>query len=103
MIRICIAIILILCGLFVYAVGVAGIFRMKYVLNRIHVTASCDTLGTFFVLIGLAVISGFSLTTLKLICILLFIWLTSPISANLLVKAEILGNRNSGEYEVIEK
>ena len=45
MIRLVIAAVLILGGLFVLGIATLGIFRFESVLNRIHVAAKCDTLG----------------------------------------------------------
>lgn len=97
-----IAIVLVLAGLFVLCVATLGIFRMSYVLNRIHVAAKCDTLGAMLVLTGLLIHTGFSALSLKLLLILVFIWLTNPVAAHLLAKAEIDTNPNiTNECEVV--
>ena len=38
--------IFIILGVFVLCVATFGIFRFEYALNRIHVAAKCDTLGS---------------------------------------------------------
>lgn len=92
------------CGLFVLGVATAGLFRLHYVLNRIHASAKCDTLGSMLVLIGVAILTGFSFVTLKLFVIILFVWLTNPAAVHLIGRAEVLTNPYlEDECEVIER
>lgn len=90
-------------GLFVLGVATLGMFRLHYVLNRIHASAKCDTLGSMLVLIGIAILAGVSFTTLKLLCLIVFIWLTNPVSVYMIGRAEVLTNPNlEDECEVVE-
>jgi multicomponent Na+:H+ antiporter subunit G len=89
-------------SMFVFATGIRGLFKMHYVLNRVHVVAFCQTLGMLCLTAGLAVISGLTLSTLKLIVIMLFIWITNPVLSCMVTKAEILSNDNPEEYEVVK-
>ena len=102
MLRAVIATVFILGGMFVFATGVKGIYKMNYVINRLHVTAFCDTLAMLLIIIGLIIISGFSFSTLKLIVILFFMWITNPVISVMITKAEILSGDNPKEYEVID-
>lgn len=78
------AVILILIGVFFEFSSVFGIFRFKYVLNRMHAAAMGDTLAILFVLLGLIIISGFTFTSLKLAVIIVFFWLSGPVSSHLI-------------------
>lgn len=78
--------IFLICGLFVFFFEIYGIFHMKYVFNRMHSAAMGDTNGLLLSLVGLIIMSGFSFTTLKLILVILFFWLSSPVSSHLLAK-----------------
>jgi multicomponent Na+:H+ antiporter subunit G len=89
-------------GMFVFATGIRGIFKMRYVINRVHVAAFCQTLGMLTTTAGLCVISGLTLSTLKLIVIMLFIWITNPVLSSMVTKAEILSNDDPEEYEVVK-
>jgi multicomponent Na+:H+ antiporter subunit G len=90
-------------GLFILGIATFGVFRFNYVLNRIHVAAKCDTLGAILFLSGLAVCSGFSWITLKLILIVIFIWFSNPIANHLVAKTEFETNRELEDMcEVIE-
>ena len=49
---------LMLCGLGIFVIEMIGVFRFKYVLNRMHAAAMGDTLGIGFSLLGLILMSG---------------------------------------------
>ena len=95
--------VLILMGVCVMVIAVAGTFRFKYVLNRMHAAAICDTLGLMLVLSGLMVISGFTALSAKFFAIIVFIWLASPVMSHLIARAEVLTHAHlSEECEVID-
>ena len=50
---------LLLLGLAIFLVQVYGVFKFKYVLNRMHAAAMGDTLGIGVSLTGLILLSGF--------------------------------------------
>ena len=83
---------LLLAGVFIFLTAVVGLYRMKYILNRMHAAALCDALGIFLVLAGLAVLRGLSMAAMKLVLILLFLWITSPVASHLLAEMEIETN-----------
>ncbi len=93
---------LILAGVAVMVIAVVGIFRFSFVINRMHITATCDTLGMLMVLLGLILLCGFSATSLKLALILIFVWLASPVSSHLISRLEKEHNpRIEEECEVV--
>ena len=95
---------LLLIGLIIIALAIFGIYRFNYILNRMHVAATCDTLALFIMLIGLIFLNGLSFTTLKLVSIIVFFWLTSPICSHLISKVEKETNEKiEEECEVIER
>lgn len=78
-----------LCGLLIFFIEMVGVFRFKYVLNRMHAAAMGDTLGIACSLIGLIIISGASFTSLKLFCVIAFLWFSSPTSSHLIARLEV--------------
>ena len=101
-IRFTVAVLLMVGGLSTLFATAVGMFRFKYVLNRIHVAAKCDTFGVLLTFSSLAVMSGLSFTTLKLLLIIVFIWLANPVSAHLIAHLEVATNPQvKEEYEVI--
>ena len=79
----------IICGILVYIIELIGIFKFKYVLNRMHAAALGDTLGLGCMIIGLIVINGINLTSLKLLCVPVFLWISSPTASHLIARLEV--------------
>lgn len=84
----------IVCGLVICLLELFGLYRMKYVMNRMHAAAMGDTLGISTCLLGLMICSGFNFTTLKMILIVVFLWFSSPVSSHLIARLEITTNDN---------
>ena len=72
-----------------------GVFRFKYVLNRMHAAAMGDTLGIGCAILGLIVMSGLNLTSLKLFLVILFLWFSSPVSSHLISRLEVTTDEES--------
>ena len=89
-IRIAIASVFLLCGAFVFAVSVAGLFRFNNTLDRIHASSLSDTMGIFCTVTGLIILSDSFFAAAKLSLVVIFIWLTSPVASHLIGKIEIL-------------
>ncbi|MDD4843093.1 MAG: monovalent cation/H(+) antiporter subunit G [Anaerotignum sp.] len=92
-----IAAIFIIIGLIVFLLSIFGIFRFKYVLNRIHAAALGDTLGLGAIVVGLMIMSVNFFAAAKFFLIILFFWLSGPIATHSIAKVEILTNKNYEE------
>ena len=68
--RLAIGTILIFIGLLIIVLAIIGIYRLNYVLNRMHVAATCDTLGMLFILVGLVFFEGISFRLIVLYLII---------------------------------
>jgi multicomponent Na+:H+ antiporter subunit G len=84
--------ILISIGLVFEIVGCIGLVRMPTVYNRIQASTKCVTIGTCFILAGIAVQAFFSsemggAVGLKAIICLVFILLTAPTGAHAIARA----------------
>ena len=75
------------CGAFLCAVGGFGVLRLPDFYSRQHAAGITDTLGAAFVLIGLMLQSGFTLNAAKLVMILVFLLLTSPVATHAIAQA----------------
>lgn len=92
-----------LIGMVIFFTELFGVFRFKYVLNRMHAAAMGDTLGISACLIGLMIFSGLNFTTFKLFMIIVFLWVTSPVSSHVLSRLEAATNDNlSSHCEIYE-
>ena len=81
----------------VFAMEIAGVFKMKFSLNRMHAAAMGDTLGLGSGLLGLMIISGLNFTTLKMLLVWIFLWCTSPVASHLIARMEYETNENLSE------
>ena len=79
-------------GLCCLVSGVVGVFRFKYALSRIHAAALLDTVGILLMLLGVIVATGWNVTSLKILAVIAFLWLTSPVSGHLIGRMEITIN-----------
>ena len=86
--------IFIIAGLCIIVLACLGVHRFHFVLNRMHSAAMGDTLGNLFIILGLMIANGFNLALLKLLCIILFMWLASPVSSHLITKLEYITNEH---------
>jgi len=93
---------LITLGLVIFFVEISGVFRFKYVLNRMHAAAMGDTLGLSACIAGLMLMNGLNFTTVKLLCIIVFLWLASPVASHLIAKLDVTTSPDSMEYEKID-
>lgn len=89
-------------GLLIFFIEMIGVFRFRYVLNRMHAAAMGDTLGIGCSLIGLMIINGLHFTSLKLFCVIAFLWFSSPTSSHLIARLEVATDEERKEhYSVI--
>jgi multicomponent Na+:H+ antiporter subunit G len=72
-------------------IGGIGLVRLPDLYSRCHAVSVSDTAGAGLILLGLMLQAGWSLITVKLIMVLLFLWLTSPASTHALAKAAYSG------------
>jgi multicomponent Na+:H+ antiporter subunit G len=77
-------------GLFML-IGAVGILRMPDVFTRMHAASVADTLGAGLTLVGLMLIAGLSLVTVKLGFLVLFFGLISPVSTHAIARAALHG------------
>lgn len=97
-IRFILGILFLLGGLFFFIMEMVGVYRFKYALNRMHAAAMGDTLGIGFSIIGLILMEGFTFTSLKLFCIVLFLWFTSPVSSHMLASFAITVDEHATDH-----
>ncbi len=90
-----------LLGLVFMILSVFGVNRLRYALNRMHAAAMGDTLGILFVILGLMILRGFSMDSLKLLLVILFFWMASPVSGHMISRLEAMTNKELGEIHVI--
>ena len=68
-------------------IGGIGLIRLPDFYSRIHGGGITDTLGAGLVMLGLMLQAGWSLVTVKLVLIMLFLLLTSPVASHAIARA----------------
>jgi multicomponent Na+:H+ antiporter subunit G len=99
--RIILASVCLLIGLFFMLLAVFGVNRFHRALNRMHAAAMGDTMGILFVMLGLVILRGFSMDSLKLLLVIGFFWIASPVSSHMLARLEAMTDEDLGELEII--
>ena len=89
---------LLLLGVGIFIRELFGVFKFKFVLNRMHAAAMGDTLGIGASMTGLILLSGFNYTSLKMAMIIVFLWLASPVSSHLISRLEVVTNEHLAEH-----
>ena len=85
---------LLITGLGIFVLQIFGVYKFKYVLNRMHAAAIGDTLGIGVSLTGLILLSGWNFTSLKMALVIVFLWLASPVSSHLISRLEVVTNES---------
>ena len=75
-----------------------GVFRFRFVMNRMHCAAITDSLGARCVVVGLAVAAGNWSYLPKLGLILVFMWVGSPLASHLVSQLEISTDETAPEH-----
>lgn len=85
----------VIAGIFLIAGGVfgliggIGLLRFPDFYTRLHAAGITDTLCALLIVLGLVISAGFSLLTLKLLLILLFLLFTAPVATHALARTAV--------------
>ena len=63
-------------------VGGVGLIRLPDMFSRIHAAGMIDTAGVGFIILGMMLYEGFSLISIKLAAVAVFLFFTSPIASH---------------------
>jgi multicomponent Na+:H+ antiporter subunit G len=77
-------------GSLLVIVGGVGLLRLPDFYTRIHAAGITDTLGTWLILLGLCFQAEQALVTAKLVMLLIFMVMTSPLASHAVAKAAFL-------------
>lgn len=79
----------ILVGLFFVLVAAIGVVRLPDVYTRSHAVGLTDSVGAFFLLMGLALYQGFSTNLVKILVVLVLLYLLNPVITHATVRAAL--------------
>ena len=83
------AIIFIVAGLFFMIVSAVGVVRLPDVFSRSHAVSLTDSLGAFFMLVGIAFHEGLGTNMLKILVVLALLYILNPVIAHATVRAAL--------------
>jgi multicomponent Na+:H+ antiporter subunit G len=78
-----------LVGLFFLLVAAIGMVRLPDVYTRSHAVGMTDSIGAFFLLMGLALYQGFSGNMVKILAVLVLMYLVNPVITHATVRAAL--------------
>lgn len=76
-------------GAFFLLAGAVGMNRMPDLFTRMHAASVGDTLGVGLMLVGMAILGGFTLVTVKLLFLLAFLLFVGPVASHALAAAAL--------------
>lgn len=74
-------------GIVALLIGSLGLLRLPDIFSRMHAFGMMDTAGVGFLILGMMLHAGFTLITVKLAFIGIFLFFTSPIAGHAVVQA----------------
>ena len=87
LIREVLSVLFITAGFFFFMTATLGLLRLPDFYARLHATGKGDTLAVLLSLTGVAVYQGFSLSSLKIILIDVFMFLAQPTATHIISRA----------------
>jgi multicomponent Na+:H+ antiporter subunit G len=70
-------------------IGALGLIRMPDVFSRLHGASVSDTFGVGLILVGLVLVAGLTLVSVKLAFLLLLLFLTGPVATHAVARAAL--------------
>lgn len=74
-------------GCILIVISSLGVVRFPDIYSRLHPAGKSDTLGQTLILLGLMVFEGFSLISVKILIIMVFLYVANPTATHFIVKA----------------
>ena len=80
-------------GMSIFFLEIFGVYRFKYVPNRMQIAAMGDTLGIGLCLMGLMIANGLNATTAKIAAVVVFLWCASPVSSHMISRLQMFTDK----------
>ena len=75
-------------GMSIFFLEIFGVYRFRFVLDRMQIAATGDTPGIGLCLMGLMIANGWDATTAKMGLVIVFLWCASPVSSHMIARLE---------------
>ena len=76
-----------LAGSFFILIATIGLVRLKDLYSRLHAATKAPSFGIFLILIGVSVYFNTPMVYIKSLFVVVFIYLTAPLSAHAIIKS----------------
>jgi len=83
--------------------GCLGLIRLPDVYNRLQASTKCVTMGTCSILFGFFLFKGFNAAGIKALLCIVFVILTSPVSAHAIARGAHRAGVKLWEGSVVDK
>jgi len=83
------SIVLMVIGAFFLAVSAVGLLRLPDFYSRNHAIGKSETLGAMLILVGLAILNGWDLNTIKIIFVIIFVVIANPTATHAITRAAL--------------
>jgi multicomponent Na+:H+ antiporter subunit G len=80
---------IVLLGSLFMVIGALGVVRMPDIFTRLHAASVSDTFGVNLILIGLILVGGLTLVSVKLAFLIAFLFLTGPVATHAVARAAL--------------
>lgn len=97
-IRLILGSVLLFLGVITTLIAILGVFRFRFIMNRMHCAAMIDTLGIALILVGLMVLTGRLDYIPKLAMLMVLLWIGSPIASHLVSRLEIATDETASQH-----
>tara|TARA_B100000676_G_scaffold66730_1_gene66782 strand:+ start:670 stop:963 length:294 start_codon:yes stop_codon:yes gene_type:complete len=84
-------------GVLIIFIGTLGLFKFQDFLTRTHAASVIDTLGTTLIILGLVIVEGFTITSFKLILLLVLLLVSNSTISHILAQTFFKINNKKGE------
>lgn len=91
---------LILIGSLFGLLAAVGVVRLPDLLTRMHAASKAGVVGAGLILLSIAVVSGAAPIVLRAILGILFLAMTTPVSAHLLARAALKAEQGQERHEI---
>jgi len=88
-----------LAGSFFILIATIGLVRLKDLYSRLHAATKAPSFGIFLILIGVSIYFNTPMVYIKSLFVVVFIYLTAPLSAHAIIKSFQEKDKDENEKE----
>ena len=88
-----------LAGSFFILIASIGLVRLNDLYSRLHAATKAPSFGIFLILIGVSIYFNTPMVYIKSLFVVVFIYLTAPLSAHAIIKSFHEKDKNENEKE----